>query len=64
MPTTRVRAHERRDARTGRMEHVREHSRHVDGPEFAETHETNFEDEEQEEKENEERSGPAETKDQ
>ena len=35
------------------MEHVREHSRHVDGPEFAETHETNFEDQEQEEKENE-----------
>ena len=37
------------------MEHVREHNRHVDGPESAETHETSFEDEEQDEKENEDK---------
>lgn len=51
MATIRVRAHERRDSRTGGMEHVREHSRHVDGTESVETHETNFENEEQKEEE-------------
>jgi len=55
MTTTRVRAHERRNPHGG-MEHVKEHSRRVDGPTYSQTNETNFENEEQDEKEKEDES--------